>query len=274
MRLKKIIKNLEDKFPIELAEEWDNVGLLIGNAEKDIKSIILCLDITKEIVEKAVAYKVDLIISHHPFIFSPIKKITTDEVNGDKILKLVQNDIAVYSMHTNIDSGIDGLNDFIIKKIGQEGKVFAVSNNSSIELRKLVTSDLIDTKNKIINPLRIQKLKNFITIEELCKIIKEKLCIPNVRVVGDTVKLVKSYAICTGSGMSFSGNVKKKADVFITGDLKYHESLDASELNQTIIDLGHYESEYLFVELLEENLKTFFDGTILKEYGQAVFKVT
>ena len=94
-----------------------------------------------------------------------------------------------------------------------------------------------------------------------------------MRVVGDTVKLVKSYAICTGSGMSFSGNVKKKADVFITGDLKYHDSLDASELNQTIIDLGHYESEYLFVELLEENLKTFFDGTILKEYGQAVFKV-
>ena len=273
MRLKKIIKNLEDKFPIELAEEWDNVGLLIGNAEKDIKSIILCLDITKEIVEKAVAYKVDLIISHHPFIFSPIKKITTYEVNGDKILKLVQNDIAVYSMHTNIDSGIDGLNDFIIKKIGQEGKVFAVSNNNSIELRKLVTSDLIDTKNKIINPLRIQKLKNFITIEELCKIIKEKLCIPNVRVVGDTEKLVKSYAICTGSGMSFSENVKKKVDVFITGDLKYHESLDANELNQIIIDFGHYESEYLFVELLEENLKTFFDGIILKDYGKAVFKM-
>ena len=64
-------------------------------------------------------------------------------------MKLVQNDIAVYSMHTNIDSGIDGLNDFIIKKIGQEGEVFAVSNNIDIELRKLVTSDLIDAKNKI-----------------------------------------------------------------------------------------------------------------------------
>ena len=273
MRLKKIIKQLEGKFPLELAEEWDNVGLLLDSTRREIKSIMLCLDITRDVVDKAVANKVDLIISHHPFIFSPLKKITTDEVNGEKILKLARNNIAVYSMHTNIDSGIGGLNDFIIKKIGQEGKVFAVSNNSSIELRKLVTSDLIDTKDKIINPLRIQKLKNFITIEELCKIIKEKLCIPNVRVVGDTAKLVKSYAICTGSGMSFSGNVKKKADVFITGDLKYHESLDASELNQTIIDLGHYESEYLFVELLEENLKTFFDGTILKEYGQAVFKV-
>ena len=158
-----------------------------------------------------------------------------------------------------------------------------LSSGWTLENRKLVinqckTSDLA---KKIINSddfcvcvlNKIQKLKNAITIEELCKIIKEKLCIPNVRVVGDTVKLVKSYAICTGSGMSFSGNVKKKADVFITGDLKYHESLDASELNQTIIDLGHYESEYLFVELLEENLKTFFDGTILKEYGQAVFKV-
>mgnify|MGYP003614381259 FL=1 len=273
MRLKKIIKQLEGKFPLELAEEWDNVGLLLDSTRREIKSIMLCLDITRDVVDKAVANKVDLIISHHPFIFYPLKKITTDEVNGEKILKLARNNIAVYSMHTNIDSGIGGLNDFIIKKIGQEGKVFAISNNRSIELRKLVTSDLIDAKDKIINPLRIQKLKSAITIEELCKIIKEKLCIPNVRVVGDTVKLVKSYAICTGSGMSFSGNVKKKADVFITGDLKYHESLDASELNQTIIDLGHYESEYLFVELLEENLKTFFDGTILKEYGQAVFKV-
>ena len=273
MRLKKIIKQLEGKFPLELAEEWDNVGLLLDSTRREIKSIMLCLDITRDVVDKAVANKVDLIISHHPFIFSPLKKITADEVNGEKILKLARNNIAVYSMHTNIDSGIGGLNDFIIKKIGQEGKVFAISNNRSIELRKLVTSDLIDAKDKIINPLRIQKLKSAITIEELCKIIKEKLCIPNVRVVGDTAKLVKSYAICTGSGMSFSGNVKKKADVFITGDLKYHESLDASELNQTIIDLGHYESEYLFVELLEENLKTFFDGTILKEYGQAVFKV-
>ena len=273
MRLKKIIKQLEGKFPLELAEEWDNVGLLLDSTRREIKSIMLCLDITRDVVDKAVANKVDLIISHHPFIFPPLKKITTDEVNGEKILKLARNNIAVYSMHTNIDSGIGGLNDFIIKKIGQEGKVFAISNNRSIELRKLVTSDLIDAKDKIINPLRIQKLKSAITIGELCKIIKEKLCIPNVRVVGDTAKLVKSYAICTGSGMSFSGNVKKKADVFITGDLKYHESLDASELNQTIIDLGHYESEYLFVELLEENLKTFFDGTILKEYGQAVFKV-
>ena len=272
MRLKKIIKQLEGKFPLELAEEWDNVGLLLDSTRREIKSIMLCLDITRDVVDKAVANKVDLIISHHPFIFSPLKKITTDEVNGEKILKLARNNIAVYSMHTNIDSGIGGLNDFIIKKIGQEGKVFAISNNRSIELRKLVTSDLIDAKDKIINPLRIQKLKSAITIGELCKIIKEKLCIPNVRVVGDTAKLVKSYAICTGSGMSFSGNVKKKADVFITGDLKYHESLDASELNQTIIDLGHYESEYLFVELLEENLKIFFDGTILKEYGQAVFK--
>ena len=273
MRLKKIIKQLEGKFPLELAEEWDNVGLLLDSTRREIKSIMLCLDITRDVVDKAVANKVDLIISHHPFIFYPLKKITTDEVNGEKILKLARNNIAVYSMHTNIDSGIGGLNDFIIKKIGQEGKVFAISNNRSIELRKLVTSDLIDEKDKIINPLRIQKFKSAITIEELCKIIKEKLCISNIRVVGDTARLVKSYAICTGSGMSFSGNVKKKADVFITGDLKYHESLDAVEEGKTIIDLGHYESEYLFVELLEENLKTFFDGTILKEYGQAVFKV-
>ena len=213
MRLKKIIKQLEGKFPLELAEEWDNVGLLLDSTRREIKSIMLCLDITRDVVDKAVANKVDLIISHHPFIFYPLKKITTDEVNGEKILKLARNNIAVYSMHTNIDSGIGGLNDFIIKKIGQEGKVFAISDNRSIELRKLVTSDLIDEKDKIINPLRIQKLKSAITIEELCKIIKEKLCIPNVRVVGDTAKLVKSYAICTGSGMSFSGNVKKKADV-------------------------------------------------------------
>ena len=273
MRLKKIIKQLEEKFPLELAEEWDNVGLLLDSTRREIKTIMLCLDVTKDVVDNAVENKVDLIISHHTFIFSPLKKITTDEKNGEKILKLARNNIAVYSMHTNIDSGIGGLNDFIIKKIGQEGKVFAVSNNRNIELKKLLTNDLIDSKYKIINPLRIQKLKNAITVKELCETIKEKLHIPNVRVVGDVEKFVKSYAICTGSGMSFSENVKKKADVFITGDLKYHESLDANELNQIIIDLGHYESEYLFVELLEENLKTFFDGIILKDYGKAVFKM-
>ena len=124
MKLSEIISRLEEKFPRQNAESWDNVGLLIGNRESEIKNIQISLDVTVKAVEKAVENKVDLIISHHPFIFSPLKEINNDTVIGDKILKLIENKIAVYSLHTNLDSSEFGLNDFVGEKLGfNKGKI-------------------------------------------------------------------------------------------------------------------------------------------------------
>ena len=118
MKLSEIISRLEEKFPRQNAESWDNVGLLIGNRENEIKKIQISLDVTMKVIENAVENNVDLIISHHPFIFSPIKDINNDSVIGRKILKLIENKIAVYSLHTNLDSTMLGLNDLVGEKLG------------------------------------------------------------------------------------------------------------------------------------------------------------
>ena len=122
MKLRDIAGELYSIYNPKIAENWDNVGLLLGDENYEIKKILVCLDITKETVEKAVKENVNLIISHHPFIFSDLKRITSETVLGRKILKLIENKIAVYSIHTNADFAINGLNDFIMDKLNLNGK--------------------------------------------------------------------------------------------------------------------------------------------------------
>lgn len=115
MKTRDIINILEKKFPKINAEEWDNVGLLIGDYNKEVKKIQFSLDATLESIENAISKKVDMIITHHPIIFKAIKDITEQNILGKKIRDLIKNDINVYAIHTNLDSSIDGLNDYILK---------------------------------------------------------------------------------------------------------------------------------------------------------------
>ena len=118
MKARDIINILEKKFPKINAEEWDNVGLLIGDYDKKVKKIQFSLDATLESIENAISKKVDMLITHHPIIFKAIKDITEQNILGKKIRDLIKNDINVYAIHTNLDSSIEGLNDYVLKKIG------------------------------------------------------------------------------------------------------------------------------------------------------------
>jgi dinuclear metal center YbgI/SA1388 family protein len=304
MILKDIINILEKKYPKYLAEEWDNVGLLIGDEKKDIQKIQISLDITENAVENAIKNNVDLIISHHPFIFSGIKQINTNTILGDKIIKLIKNDIAVYSMHTNLDAAKYGLNDFICKKLGVEKSKIVSEDivnlykikfeynekilkklekynfyNQKNNVQTIEIFDTIENINKVVSLLnsvgityellklenklklntglgRIYNLKEEVKLLDYIEVIKEKLNINNVRLVYNENKLIKKVAIVNGSGMSFLKKVKKeKVDLFITGDIKYHEALDCYEEGFSIVDIGHYESEHFFNELILEDLK-------------------
>ena len=102
MKLKSLIKKIESKYPTNLAYDWDNVGLLLGDKNQDISKVLVCLEANEKIVEEAINNNVDLIVTHHPFIFSKMKKITTSDFKGRLIYKLIKNNIAVYSMHTNL----------------------------------------------------------------------------------------------------------------------------------------------------------------------------
>lgn len=242
MKLSKIIDILEDKFPLKNSENWDNVGLILGDRSKEIKKIQISLDVTEKVVEKAVEDSVDLIISHHPLIFREIKKINSDFLLGRKILKLISNNVAVYSMHTNLDASLGGLNDFIGEKLN------------------LFKGEIIDSGEDKENPSgigRFYKLENKISLDDLIKKIKENLNLNKVRVSGKYLKNeVSKIAIVNGSGSDYWRKAKKMgAQVLITGDLKYHEALDAREENMIIIDVGHYESEYFFGEIIEKEIK-------------------
>ena len=235
LNLTNFIQKFEKKFPKILAENWDNVGLILGHKDKNIKKILVCLDVTENVVDKAVFEKVDLIVSHHPLIFSGQKTILGDNFLGKKILKLIENNISVYGAHTNVDSADGGLNDFVLVKMNFNGEKL------DFELK----------------PLRYFELDEYTNIEDIIYRIKENLKIENVRLARSYRKnKIKKIAITTGAGDSFISEViENKVDLFITGDLKHHIALDSIESGIYLLDIDHYGSEKLVSDLFEKVIK-------------------
>ncbi|BBA53062.1 Nif3-like dinuclear metal center hexameric protein [uncultured Fusobacterium sp.] len=259
MITKKIISFLEEKYPRSNAEEWDNVGLLVGDNDKEIKKIQISIDATEKAVDYAVKNKVDMMITHHPLIFKPLKSIVMSELPGRKIIKLIKNGVNLYSVHTNLDSSKDGLNDYILELL-------------KVKKYKIVD---INQNDETAGIGRIYSLDKKITVSEYADFIKEKMKIKNVRIISnDTEKEIKKIALINGAGMSYWRKVKSLgADLFVTGDISYHEALDAKETGLHLIDIGHFESENCFSELLKKKLEEigleiliFNDGPVFENY--------
>ena len=133
MKLRNLIDKIESKYPTNLAYDWDNVGLLVGDAEEEIDKVLVCLEANEAIVEEAINNNVNLIVTHHPFIFGKMRKITTSDFKGKLIHKLIKNNIAVYSMHTNFDIAFDGLNDYFMEVMGfEDSKILDVTNTETL----------------------------------------------------------------------------------------------------------------------------------------------
>lgn len=130
MKLNDLIKKIENKYPLSFAYDWDNVGLIVGDFDNEIKKILVSLEANEKVIEEAIEKNVDLIVTHHPFIFRKMNKINTKDLKGKLIHKLIKNDIALYSMHTNFDIAFDGLNDYFMEIMGFENcKVLDVTNS-------------------------------------------------------------------------------------------------------------------------------------------------
>ena len=259
MIAKEIIGYLEERYPKGNAEEWDNVGLLVGDNNKKIKKIQLSIDATEKAVNHAIENGVDMIVTHHPLIFKPLKSIVTSELSGRKIIKLIENGINLYSMHTNLDSSKDGLNDYILEVLGvKKYKIVDTSEN-----------------DEAVGIGRMYSLEEKAKVFEYANFIKEKMQIKNVRMISNNMESeIKKIALINGSGMSYWRKVKSLgAELFITGDIGYHDALDAKESNLHLIDIGHFESENCFSELLKRKLGEigleiiiFNDGPIFENY--------
>lgn len=130
MKLNDLIKKIENKYPLNLAYDWDNVGLLVGDFHSEVKNVLVSLEANEKVIDEAIEKNVDLIVTHHPFIFRKMNKINTKDLKGRLIHKLIKNDIALYSMHTNFDIAFDGLNDYFMEIMGFENsKILDVTSS-------------------------------------------------------------------------------------------------------------------------------------------------
>ncbi len=247
MLCREVMEVLENAYPKHAALEWDNVGLLVGRTEKEVKKVYIALDATDEVIEEAILSGADMLITHHPLLFSPLKKITDEYFIGSRVVKLLQHDISYYAMHTNYD--VLGMAELSGKLLGlQDVKVFEVT----------------DYENNI-GIGRVGTLEHDMTVRECCELVKQVFQIPNVKVFGSIKQQVKRVAISPGSGKKMTTvAVKHGADVLITGDIDHHEGIDAVAQGVTIIDAGHYGLEHIFIQDMVKYINENMPGLIVE----------
>ena len=240
MECKKVIEILEKQSPKSYACDWDNVGLLVGREDKEIQKIYIALDATDEAIEEAIANGADMLLTHHPMIFKGMKWVTQEDFIGRRIIRLIQNDISYYAMHTNFD--VMGMADLAADYLG-------ISDTRVLEI-----TSVSETGEEGIG--RYGSLKKEMTVRECCEEVKQAFSLENVKVFGNLERKVKTAAISPGSGRSVISNaLQAGVDVLITGDIDHHEGIDAVAQKLTVIDAGHYGVEHIFIPYMEQYLK-------------------
>ena len=225
--VKDFVDVMEKIAPKVLKEDWDNVGLMVGGENQEITSILASLDCTIEVIDEAIDKGCNLIFTHHPLIFSSISKINEREILGKKILKLIKNNICVYSSHTNLDFTNGGINELFCVSLGyKDAKIMSDDSNNGFG--------------------RICTLETGISLKHLCSDICEKLQIKNVRYVGNENADIYKPSFINGSGGDFFKIAYEYgSDCIVTGDTKYHLVNDYRELGVSIIDVGHFDTEWI-----------------------------
>ncbi len=247
-KVKDIAEAIERLAPVGLAEKWDNVGLMTGDPEQEVNVVFICLDVTSENIRRAIDAGADLIISHHPLIFSPVKRIVEGDVLGGILRTLIKNNISVYSAHTNLDNADGGMNDVLADKLGLE------------DVRRFTDEECCDSLGAPIDNIgRIGYLESPIELEDFKALVKSILGCRTIRSLGNPADMVNSVALCTGSGgEGIYSAYHAGADVYVTSDIKHHEAQLAFELGINLIDAGHFETENTICEFLKEYLEQVF----------------
>jgi len=241
MKLAKLIEKLEFEFPSDSAWSGDSVGLQIDTNRADIEKIYITLELNGESVQEAISNEVDLIITFHPLIFSPLKKIENGERVSYILRELVTNNIGLFCIHTNLDSHPNGTNKFLSDKLGLE----------IIEYLNVI--DLYEDRGMGV----VTKSNDKLTTEQLAMKISNT-CKSPIRATDLSNKEIERVAIVSGSGSSYIEKaIEKKCDAIITADVKYHDFHRANGKIE-IFDPGHYEMEQFVIESLYENIYTLF----------------
>lgn len=233
--VKTICGIMEEFAPTSLAMNWDNVGLMLGKVDREVKRVLLALDLTQEVVDEAVAQNVQMIITHHPAIFKKISCLTDNNWQQSLLLNLAENKIAVYSAHTNLDCAVEGVNDVLAKKLDLSN-IKTLEDESGLGREGEITA---------------------CDLEVFAAMVKNKLAADYVA-YADAGRKVKRVAVCGGAGGDLVGLcLAKGIDTLVTGDVKYHTAQDAVFQGLNIIDAGHQATERLAIEYLRARMENY-----------------
>ncbi len=233
MKLKEIINIIEDWAPLESAEDFDNVGLIVGNKSAIITKALITIDSLENVVDEAIEKKCNLIISFHPIIFSGLKKITKETYVERVVSKAIKNSINIYAIHTNLDNHPKGVNFQISKKLS------------------LINTKILIPKTGFKGGMgMIGKLKESFSEKEFLKYVKKKMKVKTIKHSPLIDKKINNVAVLGGSGsFAIDDAINSKADCLITSDLKYHDYFKA-ENKILLLDIGHFESEQFTKEVI------------------------
>ena len=232
MKVSGLLRHIDTFAPFSLAEEWDNSGLLIGNNDDEIKRIAVCLDAVSDSVIEAEEMGCNVLVTHHPLIFRPVKKITADTEQGRAIIEAVRRNISIIAVHTNWDKAGGGVNDTLGALIG---------------LKNIETLGTFGVWG-VISP----KMK----ARDFAKHVKSSWHLSHIDVYTNNNKPVSRVALCGGSGSEFWRSAKEiGADMYITADMKYHEISDAVNEGLSIALCEHGEMERASISQLAHKLE-------------------
>ncbi len=351
LKAKEIIELLDNWAKPYLIDNWDNTGFQIGDPDKKVEKILVALDLDNKVLEKAKETNTDMIITHHPIIFEPIKKITTTGYREKLIYDIIKEEIVLYNAHSNLDLAIGGVNDTFAELLGLEDvevlstsymeplykiavgvpeshtdkirnvlgesgagwignyshctynsegfgtfmpregtNPFIGETNKLEKVKEIKIETIVEEKNlkKVLNKMikahpyeevayDIYPLKNkgkeygygrVGNIEEMplknfLDLVKEKLDVNPIRVHGYKDKTIKRVAICGGSGASFIDDAyKKEADIYVTGDIKYHDAQLGHQLGLIVVDGNHYDTEKIILPKIKDYIHSNIQGSI------------
>ena len=255
MKVQDILNIIDNFAPFSLAYEWDNVGLMCGKKDTEVKGICICLDASKEAIQKAIDNGCNVLLTHHPFIFRKIGNLNLDSYFGEMAAMAIKNDISIISAHTNIDKAKEGINQ----------KLAEILNLKNIKILEE------DEKYSSCGMGRYGTLEKEMTFCEFSSYINKKLNTP-LRAIGNPDAIIKTVAVGGGSCIEDAAiALSKGCDVFVTGDVKYHEALDFMREGICIIDAGHYSTEICVLDVFSDMLKD-VDVKVVREKNSDVYR--
>ena len=250
--IRRIAEFLEAWAPPSSALEYDNVGLQVGDPDAEVRTALLALDMTPDLLDEAKELGARLIVTHHPLLFRPVRAVTTEAYVPNLIWRLAAENIALYSIHTNLDAASGGVSFALARRLGLEEAAFLQPSESG------------ETGFGVVGSLAAP-----VSLQAFLAVVAERLGTPALRYAGDPEAGVRRVAVCGGSGAGLIPEaVARGADAYVTADIKYHDFFDALDPQGrprlALIDAGHYETEKGAESLLLETLAKRFPRTVWK----------